>query len=437
MYNDLGSAGGNEKKTRRWEDFSDLQSLVDNLDEGIALSQRALYAWDRLDLPQTVSYFVAMALISSQDHGHKNYYVYCDNDGSGEWSILPWDVDLTWGRNWLDAQGYFTDTLFQDNVLDFYNFSQQGKPSNRLYNLIFQQPEFRAMVLRRLRTIMDNVLQPPGTPAADLRLEARIRQMMDAMDPPEFAQSDADLDFASWGSWGNGNSMRTEANRILSTHLPGRRTFLFTQNPQLNGESIPAPQPSNAVVRFNRIDFNPASGNQAEEFIELTNANAYAVDLSGWRLDGAVRHTFRPGTVIPARRSLFVSPEVQAFRARSTAPRGGQGLFVQGNYVGQLSAWGETLTLLDTAGRTNATFQYPGSPSLAQRYLRITEIFYNPDPAPGLSLDPQLFEYLELRNLGPSAPGFGWSAPDQRSAICLHGQCRDRAPTGCHGAGGA
>jgi hypothetical protein len=401
MYNNLGSAGGNEKKTRRWEDFSDLQALVNNLDEGRPLSQRALYAWDRLDLPQTVSYFVAMALSSSQDHGHKNYYVYCDNDGSGEWSILPWDVDLTWGRNWLDAQGYFTDTLFQDNVLSFYNSAQQGKPSNRLYNLIFQQPEFRAMFLRRLRTVMDTVLQPPGTPAADLRIEARVRQMMDAMDPPEIGQSDADLDYARWGTWGNGNAMRAEANRILSTHLPGRRTFLFTQNPQLNGENIPAAQPTDAAVRFGRIDFNPASGNQAEEFIELTNANAYAIDLSGWHLKGAVRHQFRPGTVIPAQRSLFLSPDVRAFRARSTAPRGGQGLFAQGNYEGQLNAWGETLTLIDSAGQTNATLQYPGDPSPAQRYLRITEIFYNPDPVPGLSFDAQQFEFLELKNTGP------------------------------------
>ena len=190
---------------------------------------------------------------------------------------------------------------------------------------------------------------------------------------------------------------------FLSTHLPGRRTFLFTQNPQLNGESIPSSQPVNASVRFHRIDFNPASLNQAEEFVELTNANTYAVDLSGWQLDGAVRHTFRPGTVIPGRRSLFVSPEVRAFRARAAAPRGGQGLFVQGNYSGQLSAWGETLTLLDASGQTNATFQYAGNPSPAQRYLRITEIFYNPDPVAGLAFEPQSFEFLELKNIGPAA----------------------------------
>ncbi len=403
MYNNLGSASGNEKKTRKWEDFSDLQTLVNNLDESLSLTQRAVYACDHLDLPQTISYFVGLALASSQDHGHKNFFLYRDSDGNGEWAILPWDVDLSWGRNWLDSQGYFTDTLFQDNVLSFYNSAQQGKPANRLYELIFDHPDFRRMYLRRLRTVMDQVLQPPGTPAADLRIEARIREMMDLMDPPGVATSDADLDYARWPTWGNGNEMRAEATRILNTHLPGRRNFLFNQNPTLNGESIPASQPADVLLRFGQLDPNPASGNQAEEFVELTNVNAYAVDVTGWRLDGAVRHTFRSGTVLPANRSLYVSPDVNAFRARATGPRGGQGLLVQGNYRGQLSAWGETLELLDATGRLVATNQFIANPSDAQRYLRITEIMYHPTPLAGNTNDAQAFEYLELRNVGPAA----------------------------------
>ncbi len=403
IYNNLGSAGGNEKKTRRWEDFSDLQALVAELDESRPLNLRAAYGWDHLDLPQVVSYFVGLVLCSSQDHGHKNFYVYCDNDGSGEWNILPWDVDLTWGRNWLDAQGYFTDTLFQDNVLDFYNLSQQGKPPNRLYDLVFQYPDFRAMVLRRLRSVMDTVLQSPATPAANLRIEARVRQMMDAMDPPGIDPSDADLDYARWGTWGNGNDMRTEAGRILSLHLPGRRMFLFNQDPRLNGESIPSPQSAHATVNFGRIEFNPLSGNQAEEFVELTNTNPFAMDLTDWRIEGAVRHTFLPGTVIPSHRSLYLTPDVRAFRARGASPRGGEGLFVQGNYSGQLNAWGETLTLLDPAGMPKAAQTFVGDPSPAQRYLRITEIFYHPDPIPGLPHDAPDFEYLELKNTGPIA----------------------------------
>ena len=25
----------------------------------------------------------------------------------------------TWGRNWIDASGYFTDTIYTNNVLNF------------------------------------------------------------------------------------------------------------------------------------------------------------------------------------------------------------------------------------------------------------------------------------------------------------------------------
>src|SRR2546421_12817828 len=63
MYNNMGGAAGNEKKTRKEEDFSDLQTLVDNLDETSPLNTRVLYAYDNIDLPQTISYFVALALI--------------------------------------------------------------------------------------------------------------------------------------------------------------------------------------------------------------------------------------------------------------------------------------------------------------------------------------------------------------------------------------
>ena len=403
MYNNMSGAGGNEKKTRKDEDFGDLQSLVNNLDETRPLSIRVVYACDNIDLPQTISYFVALALISDQDHGHKNYYLYRDTLGSGEWAIFPWDVDLGWGRNWLDAQGYFTDTLFQNNVLNFYNSSQQNKPPNRLYDLIFTHPDFRRMYLRRLRTVMDQVLQPPGTATSGMRIEGRILEMMDLMDPPAVGTSDADRDYAAWPKWGNQNPMRTEAQRIIDIHLPGRRAFLSGSGATLNGEGIPPGQPSNAVVNLGQIEFNPASGDQAQEYIELVNTNAFAIDISGWRLSGAARFTFRPGTVIPAGRSLYASPNVQAFRTRSSGPRGGQGLFVQGNYSGELNAWGETVSLGDDTGRVVATTLYTGNPSLPQQYLRITEIMYHPAPLAGNTNDAEEFEYVELKNIGPRA----------------------------------
>ncbi len=133
-----------------------------------------------------------MAIASSQDLGHKNYYLYRDTEGTGEWAITPWDLDLTWGRNWLDASGYFTDTIFTNNVLNFYNPSQQSKPANRLFDLFFTSSDFRQMYLRRLRTLMDTILMPAGTPTNALVIEPLVRQYESLMNPANISPSDAD-----------------------------------------------------------------------------------------------------------------------------------------------------------------------------------------------------------------------------------------------------
>ena len=60
------------------------------------------------------------------------------------------------------------------------------------------------------------------------------------------------------------------------------------------------------------------------------------------------------GVVIPGSGTLYLSPNVLAFRARNSGPGGGQGLFVQGTYSPLLSG-GYTLRIVDTAGNTVAS----------------------------------------------------------------------------------
>ena len=130
---------------------------------------------------------------------------------------------------------------------------------------------------------------------------------------------------------------------------------------------IPDAQPHDVTLTFGAYDYNPTSGNQDEEYLELANPNSYAVDISGWQLVGAVEHSFLPGTVLVAGGRLYVSPNVRAFRSRTAGPTGGQGRFVQGNYRGHLSNGGETVNLLDGTGRVVNTLAYIGTPSAQQR----------------------------------------------------------------------
>ena len=148
--------------------------------------------------------------------------------------------------------------------------------------------------------------------------------------------------------------------------------------------------------------------------MSLRNTTGQAVDISGWTMDGEIRHTFRSGTVIPAGAGtaaanyvglLHLVKDACAFRSRPAGPTGGQRRFVQGNYAGQLSARGGTLNLRDSAGQLIAACTYAGSPTLSQQRLRITELQYHPsDPTAaeaaalaGVTADD--FEYVELLNL--------------------------------------
>lgn len=363
MYNSLNSVASNEKKTRQWEDSSDLNLLVTNLNESIPLATRVAYGYDHLDLPQAAEYFATMALASSQDLGHKNYYLYHDNDGTGEWAIFPWDVDLTWGRDWVSSftsSNYFNDVMFTTNVLNFYpGASVQNKATNRLFDLFFASSDFRQMYLRRLRTFMDTVLMPPGTATNLLVIEPIIRQYESKLNPPAISPSDAALDNAAWGPvWGDTSLsvFPNDAERIISGYLAGRRTFLYTSpGATLNGDPIPAAQPANAALSIASWDFNPSSGNPNEQYVELANTNSYAVDISGWKIVGGISYTFRGGTVVPAGKSVFISPNVNAFRGRLLSPHGGQSLLVQGPFSGFLSSQGNTPLILENSSNTRVT----------------------------------------------------------------------------------
>lgn len=424
MYDGLASTGNGEKKTRLTEDKSDLQALINGLNTSTHISTRRAYAYDNVNIPACVNYLVTRTLTSDRDHGHKNFYIYRDTNRTREWRLIVWDVDLSFGHDWSNSSGYFDDVIYYINPI-----RPGHTTNNRLYQIIAETPEFRAMYLRRLRTVMDTVFQPPGT--TNGLLETRMRQIAASVDPDPVdpsAWTDGDLDAARWGVWGRGFRPREEAEYVIANHFLQRRAFLYDQNSATRqlfgvdagtGDPIPnnAQISSPAMVTVDSVDYLPSSGNQNQEYVILRNNTAQAVDLSGWKLDGAIDHTFEGGTVIPPGAGtagveyqglLHVARDAVSFRSRSSGPTGGQKRLVQGNYQGQLSARGETVNLRDGAGQLIHSFSYPGTPTNLQRYLRVSEIQYHPaDPSLAesnalIGVTDGDFEYIELANTGPS-----------------------------------
>ncbi|HEY3266634.1 MAG TPA: CotH kinase family protein [Armatimonadota bacterium] len=351
MYNEGTDAVNNvEKKTRQTEDNSDLQAFVN----GIQLTGPALtnYLFDNVNLPEAINYVAATSIMHDNDHAGKNYYLYRDTDGSGEWSYLPWDKDLTFGRNFVPWDGgVLSDTIWAD--VDpyghpFFGDSSHPKvdgPWNRPIDALFREPTVRSMYLRRLRTLMDDLLQAPGTAASSLKFEARISALQTQM------STDAALDRLAWGNpYGASQPMATAIAILKGSYLTPRRKHLFVTHSTGGDGLIPPSQAATPDIRFGASNAVPASGNQEEEYLQIVNAGESAADISGWTLSGDISHTFAPGTVIAAHGSLYVSPDVSAFRRRATSPRGGEGRFVQGNYHGHLSSAAASVELRTDAG---------------------------------------------------------------------------------------
>ncbi len=331
---------GIEKKNRQHEDFSDIAAVVDAINSPFAIQQEQ-FVFDNFNLPSMINYLAARCLLQDTDDIRKNFYFYRDTEGSGLWSIFPWDKDWTFGI--AGDGGVYTSHPFLGDTA-------HPKNNNRQWNLyltvMYNTPRTREMYLRRLRTVMDQWLQSSNTPVNERFFENRVDELLD----PALA----DL----------GN--KTGAINSLKSYFPKRRTQLYVDHsinypqssPPGGNVGIPNAQSENALLQFGQVESEPESGNQDEEYIEIINPNNYAVDISDWKLTEGITHTFHKGTVICAGDSLFVSPDLKTFNDRTASPKRGEGLFVQGDYKGHLAGQGETVQLINAQGQIISTLSY-------------------------------------------------------------------------------
>lgn len=75
-----------------------------------------------------------------------------------------------------------------------------------------------------------------------------------------------------------------------------------------------------------------SSQSPAQQYIQLLNEEDVAVDISDWRLEGALQPIEIPaGTVISHKRSVYIAANVSEFRKRSASPKAGERVFVVGS----------------------------------------------------------------------------------------------------------
>lgn len=102
--------------------------------------------------------------------------------------------------------------------------------------------------------------------------------------------------------------------------------------------------PSAKNIVINEIMFNPTSGNELEEFIELVNIGSLPISIDGWQLESGVNFTF-PDVTVAAGAFLVISADTTTFEATYGAIPN-----VLGNWTGKLSNSSERIRLIDDNG---------------------------------------------------------------------------------------
>jgi spore coat protein CotH len=203
-----------EKKTREAEPYDDLALLVWNLNN----------VWNPLDCSAAfkasfdeegfLSYMVANCLVSDGDQLGKNYILYNEDQVSGQWLIIPWDYDLSWGHHYTEQYGLFCEPMYMDTPLDMggYQSSYAGwRGVNNLLDRYVYDPVLSAEYRARLAQDMEIYFQEADQLA---RIDAYY----------ELIREDVEADWQRWvfGSY-------EERVQELRDYVVARRAFLQQQ----------------------------------------------------------------------------------------------------------------------------------------------------------------------------------------------------------------
>ena len=439
------TAGGIEKKTPDDGNENDLEVLtswcnsfsgsqVTTADNSTGLDDEKLTrkVVETFDLPAWLNYLAATKITQETDDVWANLSAYYDVNGTGTWMPLAYDMNDSFGQFYqqdgigkvgslADADWFKCHPFYGGNRVRSHKSASgaQYGNSNRAFDAIWQNARFRRMYLRRLRTLMDEILKEPGTAKADTPFWTWAEAMSSA------ENADYRLDVMKWNhgsgtqvwcwqqnafDWDkNGNAVSDKGlDDIWDNYIVKRRVHLFGTHCVTNtakpigyaadkNAGIPEPQAPTADLAagfsVRNVDSQGLFDAASENVVVISNTNNVAVDMSGWVLSGAVEYTLAPGTVIDADGVLIVAKDRKSWIAAQTESdlNALGAAMVVGNATFAPSV--RSLSLKDGA---NVEVISLAEPSDVAKFLRVCEVMSVP---PG---DGDTGEYVVVTNTSDS-----------------------------------
>ncbi len=166
------------KLSPRDRDYSPLAELARGILE-TPVDEFHRFVEANFDVDALLDWILLNVLTGNGDTYNKNYFLY-RSTVSGKWTVVPWDYDLSFGRNW-DPFLPFPGSILNDNFQYFYP-PELGAPSP-LKEKTLRNRYLNTRFLERLRLALG--LQAGDGPLAGwfepTRMGARVRRLHDAL----------------------------------------------------------------------------------------------------------------------------------------------------------------------------------------------------------------------------------------------------------------
>lgn len=108
-----------------------------------------------VEVERYINYLAATVLVQHWDGFNKNHFLVYDENGSGKWQVLPWDLDRTLGDHWNQSFGTADLPIL---------LGTRAKPGvtgwNRLQDRFFSEPALQRRFAARLRELLEKEFNP-------------------------------------------------------------------------------------------------------------------------------------------------------------------------------------------------------------------------------------------------------------------------------------
>ncbi|MGD8396498.1 MAG: CotH kinase family protein, partial [Candidatus Eiseniibacteriota bacterium] len=240
-----------EKELGDPQDYSDLIAFIESLNN-LPSNQKFNWLAGTMNLNRLFDFYSSEVVLQNNDIGYKNYFLHHDLD-TGEWTIIPWDVDLTWGNTWPFYEVFVTTSSIHLGA------------TNRLFQLIAQQPILYQLHYDRIRQILVSSFAP-GAAAA----------LIDSV-----YQEVADEGLRDWWKWGwQSDDEFVAGPALMQQFVDERSAFLLQQIAQFEE---PSDLCINEVMASNNTAVTDEWGDY-DDWVELYNRGSQPVSLAGLHL---------------------------------------------------------------------------------------------------------------------------------------------------------